>query len=210
MAVGDLYEVTFQYAISSREFNCVFGYEMTAGTPHDEVCQHLAETYLASLTGVWLPVLATDVSLECVVARAITKDQAIPGLSNFTEGVVGTGSGVAIPAVSAWVAKFITDNPLPIHNGRKFISGVPESFMLSGQISAAALGGPLTAWAAGHAGALTTLFGGDEDFDPVVINRRALGLPIIPPTGSIVTSVTPLPTIYQQRGRKTKRTQVAT
>jgi len=209
MAVGDLYEVTFQCAIRSREYNNVFGYEMTSGTIDALVCQHLSDQFMMDLTGVWQAVMSTDVTLECVIARAITKDQAIPGVSNFSTGVVGTVASFAIPAVSAWVAKFITDNPLQIHNGRKFIPGMPESFLLNGAISAAALGGVIAAWATALAAILVVTIGGDEVFTPVVINRRALGLPIIPPTSSNVTAVLPSPTIYQQLIRKSKRTQVA-
>jgi len=209
MPVGELYEVTFQYAIESREFNSVFGYKMTAGTAIDEVCQNLAKEYATALQLAWQNVLATDVSLQCVIARAITANQAIPGVINFDAGTSGLGSGNAIPAVSAAVAKFLTDNALARHNGRKYIAGIPEGFLVSGVLSAAVLAGVLDAWAVAHEANITVTVSGDEVFTPVVINRRANLLPIIPPTSSDVTTIVPLPTIYQQLGRKTKRTQIA-
>jgi len=209
MPIGSLYEVDFQYAIASREFISSFGYRMSAGADVPEVCQHLSDTWLGVHQFQLKACLATDVTLECVIARAITKDEAIPGVNNFAAGSIGTGSGFALPAPSALVLKFLTDNLNPKHNGRKFLSGCPEGQLLAGGFSAAFLAGAVKALTDLLEAPFTVVVDGDETFDPVVINRVNAGLPIIPPTASNVTASVGLPTVYQQLGRKTKRTQNA-
>lgn len=209
MPVGQIYEVELQYAIASRELSCKFGYKMTAGTPDANVCQNLADRFHSAISVTLQGMLATDCSLQCLVARSITKDDAIPGYHYYAAGTIGTQSGFAIPSNSAMVMKFLTDNIKPVHNGRKYMAGIPELQLGNGQLKVLYLDGAVKNVTNLLDDQLVVVVGGDETFDPCVVNRVDTGIPIIPPTSSAVTSVMALPIIYQQRRRRTKRTQIA-
>ena len=207
MAIGDLFNVQVQYAIDSKELSCNFGYEQTAGATDSEVSQLLADAFVAAVKTALLGVWATDVKLQCVVVHPINATTAVsPGFWYAFVGDVGARSGNAIPAASAMVLKFLTSASDAKKNGRKFLSGISENELINGLFSGVLFGIAVDTLTAALEGVLFALSPNDQEFTPRVINRVSGGVPIVPPTGSDVTTVTHLVPVYSQLRRKTKRT----
>jgi len=207
MAVGDLYELTQQLAIASKELSVCFGYEQVAGSDVFNVAEILASNYNTVSITVWRDLLAMDVTLQCTLCRRVAPSPAVPATVNYATAINGTNGQEAVPANSALVAKFVTDNPNAKHNGRKYIPGIADGFLVNGQWSGAFfLAGAWVQWVSFHTSNITAAGPDDQVFEPRVINRVSGGAPIVPPTGSAVTNIVPNTIVYQQRRRTTRRT----
>lgn len=209
MAVGDIYDVVVQYSCQSRIFLCTLAYEQTVGDDVPDVAQILADSYISITDPEWVNILASDCEMQCVKTRKSFGFEQIPGTAYYASGTVGTELGPSLPGSSALVIQFVTDNPLPRHNGRKFLGGLPEQRLISGILVGAYLTGPVTSWRSVHQATIQASGGNNQEFEPRVINRQAGGVPIIPPTVSNVVLLTANGFIRRQIRRRTRETQVS-
>lgn len=208
MAVGDTYEVVFQTQLEQRIFLNVFHFEQTVGADTPRVAEILAETFNLNVLATWITVVADAFSFQCVTARRVLPSPDIPGVKFQLEDTTGFNAGDPLPAHNALVIKLLTDNTNPKHNGRIFVTGITENFMLNGLWDAIFLS---TVVAALRAKLILTLVAAgpdDQEFKPVVLNKFDSGAPIIPPTTSNITGTTASGLVFRQKRRLTKQTQV--
>lgn len=206
MSLNDLYTVTVQYAERGKEHSCVFGYRMSAGSDNDELPSILAGSYAVATKDEWRALFTQDVILQCVIVRNILANDEMPGYHYFDSGDNGLNSGDALPGVSPALFKFLTNAQEGRKHGRKYVSCLPEGQLNDGKFNQGFVDGAMTDWSTAHEADITAQPPDDQTFEPVVINRMENSLPLLPPTGSAVTQIIPLPTIYKQLRRKTPRT----
>jgi len=205
MAIGDVYLHQCKYNVAGSCVSINSAWEMTVGTDDATVAQQLANLLSAAMLLTLRPVIAPDCSLDCQVIHNLLPDTG-PSAVFINNCEAGSGSLGSMPQNNAGVIKFITDNPNAKHNGRMYVAGISELEVAAGLIDATFAATELTTRATVFAVAIGPDASGDAVFKPVIVNRQAAGVPIVPPTVSDVLSFIVNNRIFSQKRRKTKIT----
>lgn len=208
MAVNDIFSLRMELAIRGKELSVNMGYQQVGGSDAANVAVILMQNYVTGTQVLWTDILATDVTLQCVLVNRVAPSPSIPG-SGFFSGVNGSDTGQALPAVSGPAAKWVTLSADAKDNGRKFIPGISEDRLVNGVLTDVFVTTKFQAWATGHGNQILAAAPDDQVFTPCVINRVDAGVPIVPPNAKLLDFVQVNGIINQQLRRKTPRTAIA-
>ncbi len=202
MAIGNLYELTFYIDVNGNATQNKMGYVQTAGSNDSDTLEALAAAWYLNNIVDLLAILSSSAELTRVRADQVTGVDEIPGFVDKRANI-GLYASDALPANMCGLFHFDTNAPNAKHNGRLFISGMPEGGQAEGIWDASFLV-TMQAFADELEDDLVTLAPQDAEFSPVVISRFLDGIKRVPPLGFLVGEVTPEANIRQQRNRKTK------
>ena len=207
MAIDDVFSVNVQLSIRSKEMSINVAYLQTAGADKDNVAVGLAQQYASDTLSVWLDILATDVTLQCVNVYRVNPGPSIPG-AVFYDNQTGIDTGEALPSVTCPVAKWVTITADPRDNGRKFVPGISEDRVVNGVLTPAFVATEFAAWGTAHEAAIVAGAPFDTTFEPGVIQRIDAGIPVVPPELRLLDSIIVSGLLFQQLRRKTRRTAI--
>lgn len=201
MAIGNLYDLSFYIDVAGNATQCTMGYIQTAGGNDHDTMEALCAAWLLNCETELRASLSNQASLARIRAEAVTGIDQIPGFIDFN-GKIGTFISQALPSNITGLYHFGTNAPNAKHNGRLYVSGMPEGGQQEGTWDPSFVV-VMQAFADKLEADLVTLSPQDAEFSPVVISRAVSGAPRVPPVGFFIGECTPRTSLRQQRRRKT-------
>lgn len=203
MAVDDLYRMNMCLSGPSGPFTFSLHYRQISGTNDEESGDLAIGVWQADHLPELLLMLSNEIACEEITWTPEEGVNEIPGLLSF-----GTqNGGIASPPIPLNVCAIIsqlTDAPNSNANGRLFLSGITESMMDDGTLSAAGV-----ILVQDFADTLTdtvdVVSGIGQEYTPVVVSRMLNGAPRVPRVLFNVTSATAKIQLRQQRRRVTQK-----
>lgn len=203
MAKDDLYLLKVIY--NSHDAQCQFGigYRMGDGTYGVDTAFAVIEKFKASFLPSLQQALSDDVQFQQIDFGPIGISTELGSFGNMVT-VDGQIANPSLPANMAAVIHFGTVAPNSKHNGRIYISGVPETNQFEGTMTAGQVT-LLQDFADLLFGSLVPDSPEDSDFSPVVISRFVDGVKRVPPVGFDMLLPIVQPDLRQQQSRTTDR-----
>jgi len=203
VAENDLYQLKVHYQVADAFCQFTMGYRMGDGTYTVDTPFAVIEKYVAS----YLPSLLQAISTQCEVDHitfgpiGISTELAAFGNMDNADGVL---VGDALPANMCAIIHLGTVAPNSKHNGRIFISGVPEDVQFEGIMTAPQLQ-RVQDFADLLFNPLVPDSPEDTDFAPVVISRFVDGVKRVPPVAFDILAPLAKGELRQQQRRTTDR-----
>lgn len=196
--LSELLRVTVQYTIAGNRLSCGLVYgcgtPLGAGSGHD-----LADGFHDNVMAAWFDVCATDCQFEQIYCSGVAPAVTNPG-DHIYDGDAGTVAGESLPSNLPMIFQLRQHEEVSNHNGRIFISGIPEASVQAGLID----GGLMTTTMAALATALQTpIVAGGATYTLCVLQSFEDGSPITK-RGNSVSQVVPTRAIRNQRRRQTE------
>lgn len=201
VAIGDLYQLTFNINCAGEETECTLGYEQDAGSNDADTLEAMCKAFEDDVVPSLLLAISSGVSVDRIRADTVTDHQEVPGLIDY-KALDGLVAGPALPAQMCALIHLPTNAPSAKHNGRIYLSGLSIAAQQEGTID----NGPLAllqTFADKLAIDLAPTAPQDANFTPVVISRVVNKAPRVPPIGFPVLIPLAKPSMRQQRRRKT-------
>ncbi len=203
MAVGDFYLLTVHMKVNDSINQFGLAYEMTDGTYGTETGGKVAALFVADALPLLVLTLSEDCSVDQISFRPLGPSIELAGEANLN-GADGLILGQALPANLAAIIHLPTEAPNSKHNGRIFVSGLPEAQINVGKFSAAQLT-LLQTFATELLEVLKPTAPEDAEFTPVVISRFENKIKRVPPVAFNIKLPVAKDTPRQQRSRMTER-----
>jgi len=205
MSVGDVFTVQVQYDNQGRKFTNNYAYRQTGGPDVPTIAERLAIAFNEDVIPDIQAALSAEVDIQCVYVLRVLPTAGIPHTLALT-GISGTIVGASMPNDSPMVFKIQVTAASSKKNGRTYITGIPASAVTNGILNGAYLGGAAQDLATQLEAVIFPAVDVTQTFQPVVINRVALGIPLDPIQHSDVDIVIIRQDIFSQRRRRTRRT----
>ena len=133
MPQGDVIELTAESLCYNVAMANVFEYQVAAEpTDGSDELIDIMVAFQQDILPLWVAILSTDCRIACLAARYKRPQvgtQRVLGLG--AEGV-GTVAGEAMPPNNTYLVSFYTEVVNRAGRGRKFFSGLPESYESNG------------------------------------------------------------------------------
>lgn len=209
MAVGNVYNVQLQLLIDNRKCTIAVDYRQATGPNDPRVPETLANEFNITVVPDIVAALGNDVAFQCIYVRNQKSFGGVdPPFELALSGVVGGQATRSINSNSAAVLRQLTNAADQRHNGRIFLPGIPLGQVTDSVINDAFVTGTLQGAIDAMSITLTSAIPIAVDWEPVVIQRFAGGVPTVPPITHDVTEALALGVIYSQKRRRTKRTGI--
>lgn len=202
MALDDVFKVRFEFSQQDVVWSVTRHYQDKTGVDPLEAANDLVAIANPMQANEMADCISDDVRVEACYACPVVAESALPALfqhNNVTGAVTGSN---ALPANSAAVFSFQSDDPLLKRSGRIYLAGLAKSSVQDGNLTAAWLGTPgaalKTKLSADLSGALGT-------WRPIIYRTVDNGAPLPTPIVVEVDTVTVLGTIFTQRRRTGRR-----
>lgn len=199
--LNQLLKVQLSYTISGNRLSCNWHYGKNGSL-------NIADPSIlgAEIETTILPIFKTIQSQE-VVYESIYVTAVQANLSNpfvkYISGEVGDITEEGIPSNLAAVVQLRQNDKIAKHNGRIFVSGIPETEIENSLIRGSFISGALAAFALDLKQVLTS---GGTNYTPCVVNMTGT-LPSTDPEGYEVIQVNPTRALGTQRRRTTELRQ---
>jgi len=200
----DLYELTIYYSVEQTECQMSIGYRQDGGSFGVDTATAVCVEFVASFIPTLLATLSSAVQVDEVKFVPITNLTELAGAAAIV-AAPGTLGANPLPANMCGIISIKTNAPNSKHNGRMFVSGLPEDGQFEGQLT----GPQLTAlqdWATIIFNDIQPSAPEDAEFNPVVISRIEDGVKRVPPVGfDFKTPVAKIDMRQQQQRLGTRR-----
>lgn len=207
MAINDLFTVQYRYLLSARVCTGIVAYRATFAEVLSTLSRSLDRAFNDEIVPLLQACWSNEVSIQSTYVLGVNPAGKIPSYTYQTDDT-GSIAAQAYPGDSPLVIKMITDAPNSRHNGRLYLSGFADTNVTAQVLNAAYLAGPLAALATALKGTIVDPDSASRIWQPVVLTREDLGIPIIPPTSFDVINTVTQNTIFSQRRRRTRRTEI--
>jgi len=131
MAVGDNYQMNFEYSIRSRPFITNLVYQETAENTNASPALALRTAWLAAMGPNFRAIFSADVVLDCIITRSIAPVQTMRDTFHF-ENTQGSGSADAIGGNLAMRISTRGTRHGRTNIGHQNWSGMPEVELVNG------------------------------------------------------------------------------
>ena len=208
MTVGDTFLMQVRTTLQQRPITNNFGYQQTSGADRPSICQSLTRAFAADIMPLLQAVWSSDVGVQSIYGLSLNPPGRVPSEVSFVDQA-GTDIADAYPADSAWVIRLVTQSIDSKNNGRQYMAGIAEVNVTNQSVNGtflATIVQPLL-------NVLTADISDPDDtsvkFTLAVVNKVDAGVPVSPPTSSLIASAFVSPTMYTQRRRRTSKTGLA-
>ncbi len=205
MAVNDVFTCQVQYIVQDKKCTINLAYKQTAGPDSDTIAFDVADAWNDRNMAAFLECITGGCAVQCIYVLRILPAAGIPGILNL-DSIVGLATGSAMPNDSPYVYKLRTDAITTKKNGRVYITGVSADDVAAGVLSAAFVAGDAATFGVRLQSTMTPISDPSKIFTPVVVNRVAAGVPLVPVQSSTVNLAVLRVDIFSQRRRRTPRT----
>lgn len=199
-SLAECLTLQIQYDVDGNRLSSSLSYASPGGATFTDP-QNLVDSFIAETFASWRAVVSSDVSFQKMYALRTSVGVCMPGTKLFA-GVNGTSDALCIPSNLALVIQLRQTELASDFNGRVFISGLPESKIVSGLVQGAFATGACQTLASKLQNPLPKIGGGY--YYPVVMHRTAAGVPITP-IGLEVSQAVVIRALGTQRRRKTEK-----
>lgn len=186
MASGDLFKLNLQYEVDKTICIMSLCYKQSTSAADTHPTVDLAVAWEALMRPLIQAAVTTDFQFSGLFVYGMHPTNILPAFYKFDEGVTtGTHLGQTIPANVSLVLKLRTLSPSGRHNGRIYLSGMPEDVFNGNDLDATYQSTYIDPILAG----LTTDVGGAiNNYQLCVAERFSAGVPVVPPIGNRVTA----------------------
>lgn len=191
--------LTLQYCSSGNRLSSVMHYYASSAIVGQEIDDFL-DAWLTAVQSLWLDVWSHEIVLQAVLGHCVAPETALPGVQ-YINGPLGNIVEESLPANTAAVLQLRQTEISGRHNGRIFISGLPETATADGLITTAFATTELAALAAGLD---TPIVVAGQTWKLCVLQRYDAGAPVSPPVGWDVSLVRVTRNLATQRRRTTE------
>lgn len=175
-------------------------YRRSSGAPATYQALDLADCWKTNVWPSIHPMLASVVILMRIVVRPLLASEGNPYEANYTEAEHGTGAAEPLPPSVAALLKLKCVSPSSRNNGHIYLAGCPESAWVNGAWTGAFITLSATLGAILRSSLPASAAG--VVYSPVVVNRYAAGVKLVPPQTFDMDDVTLSTRISQQRRRQ--------
>lgn len=203
VAKDDLYVLKQNYICKDAPCQFAIGYRMGDGTYSPSTAVAVCFKWVASFLPSFQQAVSEDVIIDQISFGPIGISTELAGFVNGS-GAAGVLIGDALPANMCAIVHFGSTAPNSKHNGRIYLSGVPEDLQFEGTMTAPQIT-RVQDFADLLDGPLVPDSPEDADFEPVVISRFLDGVKRVPPVGFDILSPVAKADIRQMQSRTTHR-----
>ncbi len=203
MSVGNLYVAHFRFEGAGAHFTTQMCYKQSSGTNDENTLTSLATALAVILEADFKAAMSNQVHMTGITCFQVTGADETPGRTVFEQPNPGSIASQALPMGGPAVISLTTDAPNAKHNGRVYISGIPES----GEVNGALTAGQITLinnLAVSLNVTPPPVGPGLAVFIPQVISKILDGVKRVPPVGFTIISSAVRGFIKNQRRRNTK------
>ncbi len=181
MAQNDLYLLTIHYSVEQTEVGMSIGYRMDGGSYGVETGTAAASEFVVTKIPVLQAVLSSACQIDQVDFEPVTNPTELGGSAAIVDapGLLGPNP---LPGNMCGIVTIKTNAPNSKHNGRQFVSGMPEDGQNGGTLTGLQQG-LLQDWADAIFVDIQPSAPEDADFAPVVISRFVNGVKRPTPVG---------------------------
>lgn len=203
MAINDLYTAQWQFEGAGSGFTVTLAYEQTGGTNDQDTLSALAVALATLMEQEFKDVMGVNVDTTGILTYQATGTNETPGRTRFEQPNAGSIASDVLPMGGAAVLSFHTVAPNAKHNGRIYISAIPESFSDNGEINATGKAA-YEALAVAILATIPPVGTGSAIFRAVVISRIEDGEVRVPAVGFVIDSIRNVTFVKNQRRRNTR------
>lgn len=201
-AASDILTVQLQYTISGNRLSSTFHFACASSVQSTDPA-NLGSGFAGTRVPQVAAVVSSEVKFEAVYVTALLQNVANP-YTQYLQAVVGLQVGESIPSNLAAVFQLRQLETASKHNGRIYVSGIPEDKVESSLITQAFLTGAMQTLSGQLAAAIVA---GGQTYTPVVVQRVEAGIQIAP-LGYDIAQVVPTRSLGSQRRRTTELRQI--
>lgn len=207
MAVNDLFTIQIRYLVDSRVLTSTYAYRSTFTEEPVPMTRSLARAFNEDIMPEMMDVWSDEVQFLSSYSLGVVPAGRIPN-EDYFQADFGDIVGEPYPNNRPYVLQQVTDSPNSKHNGRIYMSGFAKSNVTAQVLNLAFMSGPLAALVLKLQATIADPDELTRIWQPVVLVRSVLGVPQIPPTYNDVVNVISTSTIFSQRRRITRRTNI--
>lgn len=201
MSIGDIYGTRHQFRTQGRVWTVNIYYEDETGVDEKDAASDLGVIANTTLGPLFTDYQSSDTSREGTYAWKVTAGTGMPDKISDASVPGDISPSPSLPPNMCAVISLKTTDPAATRFGRIYLAGIPQGNVEDGRWSAAAM----TRFQAVGAAIVAPLTGVLGTWQSVILRRVSLGVPLVPPVGSTISSYSVSNIVYSQRRRTSRQ-----